>query len=64
MGNTNAGINKENESPSKLFNELEMEIQGICEGFEARDKAREEINSRMIQAIKGGHEKEVNSLMD
>ena len=41
-----------------------MEIQGMCEGFEARDQARQEINTRMMQTIKGGHEKEVNSMME
>jgi hypothetical protein len=45
-----------------MFNELELEIQGLCEGFEARDQARSEMNSRLISTIKSSHEKEVQNL--
>jgi hypothetical protein len=41
-----------------------MEIQTLCEGFEARDQARTEINQRMIQAIKTSHEKEISGMLE
>ena len=46
------------------MNELELEIQALCEGFEARDKARAEINQRMIQSVKSSFEKEIEALRE
>ena len=36
----------------------------MCEGFEARDVARQEINQRMMQAVKTSHEKEIQACME
>ena len=46
------------------MNELELEIQALCESFEAMDKARAEINQRMIQSVKVSFEKEIDALRE
>jgi hypothetical protein len=35
-----------------LLNELELQIQTLCEAFETRETARDEMSQRTIQQIK------------
>ena len=51
-------------SPQQLLNECELAIQALCEGFEARDLARQEMQQRMVQAVKAQAEREVRMQME
>jgi hypothetical protein len=52
-------IEVENEaSLEKLMNELEIEIQGIVEGYEARERARNEMQDKIINQLRGQAERE------
>ena len=51
-------------SPQQLLNECELAIQALCEGFEARDLARQEMHQRMVQAVKAQAEREVRMQME
>ena len=47
----NVNILNTNQNPNQLLNELELHIQALCEAFEAKEQAREDMGHRTAQSL-------------